>query len=230
MGKQAAPKVQAGAEGAGATGEIFPDAPALRLVSSPKRQKILEGMLEVVGANGYDAASVRMVLDLTGLYRQAFYDEFADKDDCYLEAFDYGAARLEAAVRAAGAAEESWQSQLRAGLGTLLEALDADPDLGRALVVEVHAAGPEALKRRSQVMKRITDFIDSARHASAEAGSPPPIAAEGIVAGMHAVVHARLATGGKGGFRELLPEFMYFAVLPYFGAEMASAEMQSARA
>ena len=47
---------------------------------------------------------------------------------------------------------------------------------------------------------------------------------------MHAVVHARLATGEEDGFRELLPEFMYFAVLPYFGAEIAGAEMQAARA
>lgn len=230
MGKQAAPKVQAGAEGTAAEGEVFPAAPALRLVSSPKREKILEGMLEVVGTNGYDAASVRMVLDLTGLYRQAFYDEFADVDACYLEAFDFGAARLEAVARGAGSGEESWQGQLRAGLGALLGALDANPNLGRALVVEVHAAGPEALKRRSQAMKRVTDFIDSARHTSEGAGSPPPIAAEGIAAGMHAVVHARLAAGEEGGFRELLPEFMYFAVLPYFGADMASAEMQAARA
>jgi AcrR family transcriptional regulator len=230
MGKQAAPKVQAGAEGTAATGNVSPQVPALRLVSSPKRQKILEGMLEVVGTNGYDAASVRMVLDLTGLYRQAFYDEFADKDACYLEAFDFGVARLEAAARAAGAAGESWRGQLRAGLSALLELLDSDPDLGRALIVEVHAAGPEALQKRSQAMKRVTDFIDSARHASEGAGSPPPIAAEGIVAGMHAVIHARLATGEEGGFRALLPEFMYFAVLPYFGAEVASAEMQAARA
>jgi AcrR family transcriptional regulator len=187
-------------------------------------------MLEVVGTNGYDAASVRMVLDLTGLYRQAFYDEFADKDACYLEAFDFGVARLEAVVRAAGAAEDTWQGQLRAGLGALLAALDEDPDLGRALIVEVHVAGPEALKRRSQAMKRVTDFIDSARHASEDVGAPPPIAAEGIAAGMHAVVHARLAAGEKGGFSELLPEFMYFAVLPYFGADMAGAEMQAAKA
>jgi AcrR family transcriptional regulator len=230
MGKQAATKVLAGAEGTGAAGKVFPEAPALRLVSSPKRQKILEGMLEVVGTNGYDTASVRMVLDLTGLYRQAFYDEFADKDACYLEAFDFGVARLEAVARAAGTAEESWQGQLRAGLDALLAMLDAEPDLGRALIVEVHAAGPEALKRRSQAMKLITDFIDSARRASEGAGSPPPIAAEGIAAGMHAVVHARLAAGEEGGFRALLPEFMYFAVLPYFGAEMASAEMQAAKA
>jgi AcrR family transcriptional regulator len=230
MGKQAATKVQAGAEGTGAAGKVFPKPPALRLVSSPKRQRILEGMLEVVGTHGYDAASVRMVLDLTGIYRQAFYDEFADKEACYLDAFSFGVERLEAIVRAAADEEESWRGELRAGLSALLEALDEDPTLGRALFVEVHAAGPEALQRRANAMKRATDFIDSARHAAGGSESPPPIAAEGIVAGMHAVVHANLAAGEEEGFRRLLPDFMYFAVLPYFGSEAADAEMKAARA
>src|SRR6476469_8390753 len=119
MGKQAATKVRAGAEGTGATGKVFPEAPTLRLVSSPKRQRILEGMLEAVGTSGYDAASVRMVLTSTGLYRQAFYDNFADKEACSLEAFGLGVAQLEALVIAAAEDEESWQGQLRAGLGAL---------------------------------------------------------------------------------------------------------------
>ena len=135
MGKQAATKVLAGAKGTGATGKVFPDAPALRLVDSPKRQRILEGMLEVVGTSGYEVASVRMVLDRTGLYRQAFYDNFADKDACYLDAFDLGVARLEAAATAAAAPEERWLGQLRAGLGALLDSFVADPASGRALIV-----------------------------------------------------------------------------------------------
>ncbi len=229
MGKQAATKVLAGAEGTGATGKVFPEAPTLRLVSSPKRQKILEGMLEAVGTSGYDPASVREVLVRTGLYRQAFYDNFADKEACYLEAFDFGVARLEAIVIAAAAGEESWQGRLRAGLGALLATLDADPVLGRALIVEVHAAGPEALKSRAETMKRVADFIDSARDAAEGTEAPPPIAAEGIVAGMHAVVHAKLAAGEEGGFQALLPDFMYFAVLPYFGSEMADTEMKAAQ-
>jgi AcrR family transcriptional regulator len=230
MGERAATKVQVGAEGAGTTGETVPNASALKLVTPSKRETILEGMLHSVGSSGYEGASVRTVLDLTGLYRQAFYDNFADKDACYLEAFDFGVARLEAQVEAATSAEESWQGKLRAGLGALLEALDRDADLGRALIVEVHAAGPEALRRRTVVMKRINAFIDSAREAHDGGESPPPIAPEGIVAGIHAVVHARLATGANEGFRELLPEFMYFAVLPYFGSEMAEREMQAAKA
>jgi AcrR family transcriptional regulator len=185
-------------------------------------------VLEAVGSVGYDATSVRTVLDGTGLYRQAFYDNFPDKDTCYLEALSAGIARLEALAVGAAMPAESWQGKLRAGLGAVLEALDASPDVGRALVVEVHAAGPEALERRAEAMKRAADFIDSARAATDKAEAPPAIAAEGIVAGIHAVVHARLAAGESEGFRELLPEFMYFAVLPYFGAEMASAEMRAA--
>lgn len=230
MGKQAATKVRAGAEGTGAAGKVFPAVPTLRLVSSPKRQRILEGMLEAVGNAGYDSASVRTVLDHTGLYRQAFYDEFADKDACYMEALAYGVAKFEAIARAAAEPEEGWRAELRAGLAAVLGALDADPAIGRALVVEVHAAGPGALRIRSEAMKQITDFIDLARHSATGAEAPPPIAAEGIVAGMHAVVHAKLAAGDGDGFRQLLPDFMYFAVLPYFGAEIAGEEMRAARA
>lgn len=231
MGKQAATNVRAGAEGTGVTSEAedLPPVPKLELVNSPKRETILEGMLEAVGAEGYDATSVRTVLDRTGLYRQAFYDEFADKDACYLAALDLGIRRLEALVAQAAASEESWRAKLRAGLGALLDYLDAAPDVGRGVIVEVHAAGPQALARRAEAMKRITDFIDLARREADESESPPRIAPEGIVAGIHAVVHSRLSTGATDGFRDLLPEFMYFAVLPYFGSEAASAEMQAAR-
>jgi AcrR family transcriptional regulator len=233
MGKRAETRALAGAEGAGvseARGLRVENAPELRLVISPKRQRILDGMLEAVGTEGYERTSVRTVLDRTGVYRQAFYDNFADKDDCYLQAYDAGLERVEALMLAAAAGEKSWRGQLRAGLAALLDFLDAEPDAGRALIVEVHAAGPEALAKRATAMERIAAFLDLARDGLDDAESPPPIAPEGIAAGIHAVIHSRLATGTSGGFRELLPEFMYFAVLPYFGAEVASAEMQAAGA
>lgn len=211
-------------------GSRSPNPPELALVSSPKRQAILEGMLEAVGAEGYERTSVRTVLDRTGVYRQAFYDNFSDKDDCYLQAFDAGMGRVETLMAAAAAAESSWTGKLRAGLGAGLEFLDAEPDVGRALIVEVHAAGPAALARRTATMDRVNSFLDRAREEAGEGESPPPIAGEGIAAGIHAIVHSRLATGARDGFRQLLPELMYFAVLPYFGAERASAEMQLAKA
>lgn len=225
VSKRAETKVLAGIEGGDPA-----EAPELRLVSSPKRQLMLDGMLEAVGAAGYERTSVRTVLDRTGVYRQAFYDNFKDKDDCYLQAFDAGLARLEALVLAAAAAETTWSGRLRAGLGALLGFLDEEPDIGRGLIVEVHAAGPEALAKRAAAMQRAAAFIDSARATVADDEAPPAIAPEGVAAGIHAVVHARLAAGADDGFKQLLPEFMYFAVMPYFGAEAAAAEMQAAAA
>ncbi len=197
-------------------------------MTSPKRQAILDGMLESVGAEGYERTSVRTVLDRTGAYRQAFYDNFADKDDCYLQAYDAGVKRLEALVLAAAADQPGWTGQLRAGLTALLDFLDQEPNVGRALIVEVHAAGPEALAKRAAVMERVNGFLDRAREEPVGGETPPPIAGEGIAAGIHAVIHSRLATGGND-FRGLLPEFMYFAVLPYFGAEAARGEMEAAQ-
>lgn len=233
MGKRADTRALAGAERAGvsgARGSRMENAPELKLVTSSKRQAILDGMLEAVGAEGYERTSVRTVLDRTGVYRQAFYDNFADKDDCYLQAYDAGVERVEALMVAAAAGEPGWTGRLRAGLAALLDFLDAAPDAGRALVVEVHAAGPQALAKRSAAMERVNSFLDQAREVAGQSESPPPIAGEGIAAGIHAVIHSRLATGSSDGFRQLLPEFMYFAVLPYFGAELARAEMQAASA
>jgi AcrR family transcriptional regulator len=186
-------------------------------------------MLEVVGAEGYERTSVQAVLDRTGVYRQAFYDNFADKDDCYLQAYDAGLQQLEALIVNATTGGTAWREKLSAGLGALLDFLDAEPDIGRALIVEVHAAGPEALAKRAGAMQRASGCLDRARNEGGETEAPPAIAPEGIAAGIHAVIHSRLATGADSGFRELLPEFMYFAVLPYFGAAAAKAEMQAAK-
>ena len=180
-------------------------------------------MLEAVGEVGYEGTSVRTVLDRTGLYRQAFYDNFSSKEDCFLRAYDAGVQRVEAGIRAAAAGEQTWRDQLRAGLGALLDFFDDEPDLGRALIVEVHAAGQPALAKRAAALDRARAFLEQGRVAGD--GEPPRLAPEAIASGIHMVVHARLAAGDRDGFRDLLPELMYVAVLPYFGPDTASFEM-----
>jgi AcrR family transcriptional regulator len=184
-------------------------------------------MLEAVGADGYEAASVRSVLDRTGLYRQAFYDEFADKADCYLQAHDAGVARVEASMRAATSQQRDWPTQLRAALEALLDFLDAEPDAGRALIVEVHPAGAQALEKRAAAMRLAAAHLDRARLQEGSKGAPA-IASEAVAAGILAVLHSRLASRDESGFRPLLPELMYVAVLPYFGPEAAARQLQPA--
>jgi AcrR family transcriptional regulator len=195
---------------------------------SAKRERILDGMLEAVGEVGYERTSVRTVLGRTKLYRQAFYDHFSSKEDCYLQAYDYAVGRVEAGLRAAAAGERGWTGQLRAGLGALLDFLDTEPDVGRALIVEVHPAGGDALAKRAAALQRAREFLERGRSAASSNGSEaPPIAPEAIASGIHTVVHSRLAAGESKGFRLLLGDLMYIAVLPYFGPEVARAEMNA---
>jgi AcrR family transcriptional regulator len=189
-----------------------------------KRERILRGMLEAVGTEGYERASVQDALGKAGVYRQAFYDAFDDKEDCYLQAIDAGAAWVELAMREGAAGALTWRARLRGALKGLLQFLDEQPEVGRALFVEVHAAGPRAVTRRTEAMERAVAMMDLARGESE--GLAPAISAEAVVAGILAVLHSRLSSQEASGFSLLLPELMYLAVLPYFGPEAAAAEME----
>jgi AcrR family transcriptional regulator len=189
-----------------------------------KRQRILEGMLEAVGELGYEQTTVQDAIEAAGLYRQAFYDGFNGKEDCYLQALDAGVTWAESVMReAAGAEDPSWRGQMRGALRGLLAFLDSRPQIGQALLVEVHAAGPRAVEKRSEAMVRAAQLVDRAREEGD--GDAPAISAEAVVAGILAVLHTRLAGDQDGGFELLLPELMYLAVLPYFGSEEASTEL-----
>jgi AcrR family transcriptional regulator len=189
-----------------------------------KRERILQGMLESVGTKGYEQTTVQDAIEAAGLYRQAFYDSFKDKDDCYLQALDAGSAWVELAMREAATGSQTWRGRLRDALGGLLDFLDKHPEAGRALLVEVHAAGPPAVQKRTEAMERAARLMDQARDESD--GTAPAISAEAVVAGILAVLHGRLSSDQTGGFGELLPELMYLAVLPYFGADAASDELR----
>jgi AcrR family transcriptional regulator len=190
-----------------------------------KRQRILQGMLEAVGSSGYEQTTVQDAIKRGGLYRQAFYDNFDGKEDCYLQALEAGSAWVELAMREAAAGAMTWRGRLRGSLSGLLGFIDEQPAIGRALIVEVHAAGPLAVEKRTEAMERAAAMMDLAREESDAAA--PAISAEAVVAGILAVMHTRLATGQDGGFAELLPELMYLAVLPYFGADAAADEMRA---
>jgi AcrR family transcriptional regulator len=189
-----------------------------------KRERILRGMLKAVGTHGYERTTVQDAIAEAGVYRQAFYDSFSDKEDCYLQALDAGSAWVELAMREAAGGEVGWRAQLPGALTGLLRFLDEEPAMGRALLVEVHAAGPRAVAKRTEAMTRAASIMDLAREESGEGA--PAISAEAVVAGILAVLHSRLASDKTDGYLRLLPELIYLAVLPFFGAEAATAAMR----
>ena len=133
---------------------------AREVVEASQRGRLLDAMAHAVAEKGYGAVSVADVIGRAGVSRKTFYVHFRDKLACFLAAYDVGVEVLLATVRDAGAGEADPVAVARARTRAYLETLVAEPAFARTFLIEVAAAGPEALERRRRVHRQ---FADSAR-------------------------------------------------------------------
>jgi AcrR family transcriptional regulator len=197
------------------------------LVSAVQRERLIAAMLKAASELGYRQATVQDVIDRAGVSRPTFYEHFANKEDCFLAAFDTTAMRLrdriDAAAEKGGA---NWRDRLRFSLEELLHFVGHEPDAARALIVEARAASAEALLRRDGLLDYFAVCVDTlVRDHLPEASNHSEITAAGVVGGIEALLYARLNKGELDDVDALLPSLMYFVVLPYEGHEAASKEL-----
>jgi AcrR family transcriptional regulator len=193
-------------------------------VARNQRQRILAAVAEAASTRGYARMSVEDVVRGAGVSRRTFYELFANKDQVFLEAYDQVASLLLSAVRAANEGEEGFANRVTAGFRTFLELLEASPAFARMCIVEVMAAGPEAVAKRTAVMGEFAKLIEeNARTQLDQPGSAPALHAQTIVAGAYEVVYRMIAAGETDRLSTLLPDLVESALLPYIGEEQAAA-------
>jgi AcrR family transcriptional regulator len=133
---------------------------AREVVEASQRGRLLDAMARAVAEKGYGAVSVADVIARAGVSRKTFYVHFRDRLDCFLAAYDVGVEVLLATVRDAGRDETEPLAIARARTRAYLAVLASEPDFARTFLLEVTAAGPEALERRRRVHRQ---FADQAR-------------------------------------------------------------------
>jgi AcrR family transcriptional regulator len=205
-----------GSSGSGHSADVALTAPLLP--RSSQRDRLLDGMARAAATRGYAATSVADVLALAGVSRRTFYEQFADKEDCFLAAYDsfvhVATKRAAVAYRAAARPRDG----LAHGLAALLGALAAEPDFARLTVVEVLAAGPQAVARRDALLRRFVRCIETTRTDVQGVVAPPEIVAQAIAGGMYELVYARISQGPIERVPELADELLQFAFM-LLGAE-----------
>jgi len=187
-----------------------------------RRERLIAAMATVVSEEGYGAASVSKVVAAAGVSRNTFYEHFANKEECFLAAYDAAVELVIARVRAASAAETSRQAALEAGFAAFLGFAAGEPELAWLCVVEVLAAGPRALARRDEALRRFADFLEEGR-AEMGASDVSPLLTEVVVGGIYEVIYARILKGDAALLPELLPDIMFVWLAPFVGAVRANA-------
>jgi len=207
-------------------------------VVASQRGRMIEAMAEAVAEKGYTSATVADVVARAGVSRKTFYEHFADREECFLAAYDAAVDVLLGAVAgrvAAGGAGEGaaadgngghdWREAVRGGVRAYLESLAVHPAFARTFLVEVRVAGPRALARRAEVHARFAQFLQEqarlARQDHPWLPELPDAAYAALVGGMDEVVSSWVAEGRVADLVDLEPDLSYFQLALLAGPQIA---------
>jgi AcrR family transcriptional regulator len=130
-------------------------------VLASQRGRMLVAMTEAVAERGFAKVTVADVIRRAGVSRETFYEQFDGKEDCFLAALDGASALLAGGLSEAFAEQRDPVARLEVVLAAYLETMAAEPAAARTFLIEVYAAGPQALARRVATINRFTDLIQS---------------------------------------------------------------------
>ena len=191
------------------------------VVEASQRTRLLEAVGRAVAERGYAAATIDDVVRRAGVSKKTFYDHFADKEDCFLAAYEAASEQLLERVREAHAGEDDWLERTRAGITAYLRWLAAEPALARVFLIEVAAAGPVALERREALRDRYAELMRD-RRGPATPPLPPEIL-HAVVAAVDDVVVRHIREHGAEDLPALEPVLLYLQVALLAGPESAAA-------
>ena len=195
-------------------------------VEENQRQRILDAVADVASLAGYQAMSVEDIVGAAGVSRRTFYDNFKSKEDAFLTAFETISTELVHEVQASYDSSQSFPVGVIACLNTFLEFVASHPHYADACIVEVLAAGTDALERRNAVMSALAELLHVGAETMPESFHPPRLTAETIVGGIYEIVYSRVLHGQTSELSQLLPDLAYSMMLPYLGHEGAQRAMR----
>jgi len=166
-------------------------------VLASQRRRMLAAIAEAVSHKGFAGVSVADVIARAGVSRETFYEQFANKEDCFLQALDAGADRV-LKVLGAALAEPADTRAERLGnvLDAYLHALAAEPAFAKAFLIDAYGAGPRATARRIELQQRFVDVVAGILGTRS-------FACEAVVAAVSSLATARVGTGRAGELPEL---------------------------
>lgn len=133
-------------------------------VRRSQRTRLLQAATDEVAERGYVNTTVAHIIARAGVSRATFYALFADREACFRAAYEANAALVAAVMeaelgRVRSSRGENPLDRLDRVLLAYLEALREAPTLARVFLVEVYAAGPEAIEQRRASLERFVDIV-----------------------------------------------------------------------
>jgi AcrR family transcriptional regulator len=190
-------------------------------ITQNQRERIITALVDTVAERGYNATTVAHITKAASVSRRTFYEHFADKEACFLAAYDMVADHIRASMRAAAESFGDWPQQVRAALATMLRFLASEPELARLCMIEPVAAGGEIAARHRASMQGFVAILKAGRPQHGGERPLPEATEETLVGGIASLIVREISAGRSAELEKLLPDLVELILAPYLGIEEA---------
>jgi len=158
------------------------------------RERLIASMTQTAARHGYNDASVARVVEAAKVSRATFYEHFADKEACFLAAFEQATHNLEISIPRV---EAEYSPALRAAQLTddALENIVRDPAAARILLVEALAGGPAVRRAHEGFMAAVEATFERWLNGPGENGYRLDITGRAIMEGIGGILNMRCYRG-----------------------------------
>jgi AcrR family transcriptional regulator len=163
-------------------------------VARHQRTRLYGGMIESVSEHGYADTTVAQVIALAGVSRRAFYEQFANKEACFLATHDIVVARARKVAMDAWARERGWANRLHAACKALFDDIAASPKGPRLVLVDSLGVGPQARARMVLAGCTFERLVAIGFQGAPDKIELSPLTTRAIVGGIRHVAFTRVHT------------------------------------
>lgn len=188
-------------------------------VARSQRERLVEAMTVVAARHGYAEASVARVVKQAGMSRATFYEQFENRDDCFLAAFRRAAEPMREEL-GSGDEARGEPERPRAVLARTLSLAEQHPASTRLILIEARAGDKRVRAEHEELLALIERAIELYLSATAER-MPIEIPTRALLGGIGGLIGTRVFRSEAGGLSELLDD-----LLAWFGSYAVPAGRQ----
>lgn len=177
-----------------------------------QRRRMLGAMSAALAEHGYAHTTVAQVLAGAGVSRRTFYEQFDDKDDCLLAAYEdaerqvwtlavSAAETVPSVADVADTPSDTWERRVHAALGAVLDFLAAEPATASLFTLETRAALPQIAARQRAALDRVAEALRAGNRAGPGSSDLPEDTERRLVDNVAALAGSYVISGAT----ELLP-------------------------
>jgi AcrR family transcriptional regulator len=125
----------------------------------PFRRRLLDGLADSIGERGYRASTVADIVRCARTSKRTFYDQFAGKEECFLELLHTDNERLASDIQAAVDPHADWRQQIRQAVEAYVVHIEGRPAITLSWIRELPSLGTAARPVQRRGLQLLTTLL-----------------------------------------------------------------------